>query len=314
MTTPTFNILSIDGGGIRGVFPATILQLITERLNVSVNDHFDLISGTSTGSIIAAGLRANINPAEIVDLYRYEGKAIFSQRKKSLYPGKIKPGFHSLYCKDNLEKILNKKFGELTLGQISQPLIIPATDIANGGVHVFKSKYSSEFTRDADVTVKDAVLASCSAPTFFDPSIVGNYLLADGGVWANNPTLIAIVDAQYRLGIPLENIKVLSLGTGHSKVAYGTNSEKSWGLINGWNGTEFIEFLLSLQSQSINNYSTLMLKDRILRLDYESDKKLSMDDADCIPDLIARADKLFTHQSREISELLSLNHKECDNE
>lgn len=314
MTKGTFKILSIDGGGIRGVFPAVILQLISERFNININEHFDLITGTSTGSIIAAGLRANITPSEIVNLYIKKGEDIFSQTKKSLYPRKIKPGLHSLYCENNLEKILNEKFGELTLGEISRPLIIPATDIANGGVHVFKSKYSVDFTRDVHIKVKDAVLASCSAPTFFDPTLVGNYLLADGGVWANNPTLIAIVDAQYRLGIPLDNITVLSLGTGNSKVAYGANNNKNWGLLNGWNGQGFIEFLLSLQSQSINNYSTLMLKERLLRLNFDSDRPLPLDDTKCIPDLITRADKLFTYQSREISDLLNLKQEDYDNE
>ena len=305
MSESTFRILSIDGGGIRGCYPATMLQLIEDRLDIDVRQRFDLIAGTSTGAIIAAGLAVSRSPGELLELYRDKGASIFGTRKRSLYPARVKPGFHSAYEKAPLQDILQQELGSVTLGEIEQPLIIPATDVGNGGVHVFKSGYDKEFTRDKSVPLTDAVLASCSAPTYFDPTKVNNYLLADGGVWANNPTLIAIVDAQYRLGASLDDIRVVSLGTGHSKVAYGTDESGPWGLMNGWGGKEFISFLLSLQSQSINNYSKLILRENLLRLDFESDLPLPLDDHATVSDLVARADKDFTYQSEAIRNFLS---------
>lgn len=224
-----FKILSIDGGGIRGIFPAHILQCVQERLDINVYEDFDMIAGTSTGSIIAAGIAFQKKPSEIVSLYSKHGAEIFGQKKHSWWPSRIKQGVHSKYENNNLKAVLHSEFGETKLGDIEKPLLIPATDIGHGGVHVFKSSYSRSFTRDKNVAVKQAVLASCSAPAFFDPAKVDNYLLADGGVWANNPALAAVIDAQYRFDVNAKDIRILSIGTGQSRTAYGTDDSKGWG-------------------------------------------------------------------------------------
>ena len=202
---------------------------------------------------------------------------------------------------EGLATALEEVFHETKLKDVTRPLIIPSTDLGNGGVHVFKSAYSKAFVRDPEVLVRNAILASCSAPTYFDPLKLDPYLLADGGLWANNPTLVAYVDAQHRLEIPATDIRILSLGTGHSKVAYGTKSRENWGLLNGWGGKKFIDFLLSLQAHSTNNTMGLMLgKERLLRLDFESDNELPLDDVSCICDLQSKADLIFTHNAQLI--------------
>jgi predicted acylesterase/phospholipase RssA len=218
----------------------------------------------------------------------------------------LKPGFHSLYEANALHNLLHEIFGEVKLGEIETPLLLPATDIGSGGVHVFKSGYSADFTRDTNVLLKDAILASCSAPTFFDPTKVDQYLLSDGGLWANNPSLAAVIDAQRRLGIDLSAIRILSLGTGNAKTTYGVKPDKKWGLLRGWKGPEFINFIMSLQTQSTHNYLQLLLKgDQFIRLDFESDIPLPLDDCSAIDDLLSRADRLFTHRSAEIRRFLT---------
>lgn len=307
MASNLFKILSVDGGGIRGIFPAHILQCVQERLGIDVFDYFDMIAGTSTGSIIAAGIACQKQPMELVSLYRKHGAEIFGQKIKSWWPSILKQGMHSKYENKNLKTILHNEFGDVKLGDIQKPLLIPTTDIGNGGVHVFKSSYSNSFTRDMNVTVKQAVLASCSAPAFFNPTKVHNYLLADGGVWANNPALAAVIDAQYRLNVDIKNIRILSIGTGQSKTAYGMDENKNWGLLMGWKNLEFISFLLSLQAQSTQNYLQLMLaKDQLTRLDFKSDNPLPMDDATLLGDLVSRADKLFTHKSEELMKFFNI--------
>jgi len=300
-----FRILSIDGGGIRGIFPAHILCNISEKLGINVADRVDLIAGTSTGSIIAAAIACGISPGIILDLYAKRGPEIFI-RRKTWHPEKYQQGFTSAYDSSGLSKVLEDVFKNIKLKEVSRPLIIPATDLGNGGVHVFKSAYSKDFVRDPEVLVRSAVLASCSAPTYFDPAKVDSYLLADGGLWANNPTLVAYVDAQKRLGVAPSDIKILSLGTGHSKIGYGTNPEKKWGLLNGWKGKQFIGFLLSLQAQSTNNTMKLILRDdQLLRLDFESDNELPLDDVSCISDLQSQADHKFTHNAHLIREFFN---------
>lgn len=201
----TFKILSIDGGGIRGVYPAHILKCFEEKLGINLLESFDMIAGTSTGSIIAAGVACDIRATEIVNMYKEHGEDIF-KKKKSRIPFKklrniTQPLLESVYDCGSLYKVLKGVFNDSTLGQIAKPLILPATDVGNGGVHVFKSAYDPTFNRDRLVKVRDAVLASCSAPTYFDPHKVDEYLLSDGGLWANNPALVAVIDAQKRLGI-----------------------------------------------------------------------------------------------------------------
>ena len=300
-----FHILSIDGGGIRGVFPAHLLQCTEERLKINLLENVDMITGTSTGSIIAAGIAAKIPVSQISKMYIDHGKNIF-KKKKFMFPGRnlknmVQPMLQSVYSSDYLKEVLSEVFQELTLGDIHKPLLLPATDVGNGCVHVLKSAYSKEFTRDNPVLVKDAVLASCSAPTYFDPHSISPYLLADGGLWANNPALAAVIDAQKRLGINIEDIRILSIGTGSSKTMYGTNPARKWGLINGWRHKDFIGFIFSLQSQSALNYLKLMLQpNQIIRIDFESDMPLPLDDISIIADLKSRADHSFTHESEQI--------------
>jgi len=305
-----FKILSIDGGGIRGVYPAHILQNIEERLHIDLYDSFDMIAGTSTGAIIAAGIATKIPAAYIVKMYKEHGSKIF-KKKFFCLPGKkwrniIQPMYTSVYNSYYLENILTDIYNKKYLGEITKPLLIPSTDIGNGCVHVLKSGYSKEFFRDRNVLLKDAVLASCSAPTYFNPHKIDNYLLTDGGLWANNPAFVAITDAKKRLDVAQNDIRILTLGTGHSKTMYGTETSKKWGLLNGWKNKEFISFILSLQSQSAMNYLKLHLKpEQILRIDFESDYPLPLDDVTKINDFLSRADHDFTRQSGKISHFIN---------
>lgn len=304
----SFRILSIDGGGIRGIYPAHVLRCIEERLQVNLFDTFDMIAGTSTGSIIAAGVSTGVPAADIVAMYKEHGAEIFRKKRFILPWNKLNifhPMFDSVYDAQYLENVLTEVFQDKRLGDIKKPLLLPSTDIGNGCVHVLKSGYSKEFTRDNAVLVKDAVLASCSAPTYFDPHRLNEYLLADGGLWANNPALAAVIDAQKRLGVAQDDIQILTIGTGHSKTMYGTNASRKWGLVNGWKHKEFISFILSLQSQSALNYLNLILRPgQIKRIDFESDLPLPLDDVSMLDDLISKADYKFTHESQSIRKFL----------
>lgn len=307
-----FKILSIDGGGIRGVYSAHVLKCIEERLEVSLFDVFDMIAGTSTGSIIAAGIASQEPASSIVEFYKKHGFEIFPPKwyarlceTAKKYLSMCESMCRSPYDFHHLERALINVFQDKRLGDIDKPLLIPSTDITNGCVHVLKSAYSNDFTRDKNVLVKDAVLASCSAPMFFDPHKLDHYLLADGGLWANNPALAAMIDAQKRLNIHQDDIRILSIGTGHSRKMFGSNPSRKWGFLNGWRKKEFIEFILSLQSQSALNYLKLMLRsEQIMRIDFDSDTSLPLDDASQIDNLIAKADHDFTHESKRIMEFI----------
>lgn len=309
--TAPFRILAIDGGGIRGVYPAHLLSRMETEWSVNWLDRFDLIAGTSTGSIIAAGLACGMSAKDLLSLYCERAAEIFCRR-----PFNYLGLFASCYNNTGLRNILMQLFGDKRLGDLSMPLVIPTTDIGNGCVHVLKSAYDPGFVRDKTVFVRDAVLASCSAPTYFDPCRVGNYALADGGLWANNPALVAAIDAKRRMGASLDRLRILSLGTGVGRQFYPLQETLwkrllGWGIATRWKGPRFINMLLNLQSETASNMLGLLLdKSQILRLTFESDQVLPLDDIGKISDLQSKADLDFTHNADKIKAFLMADMRE----
>ena len=290
-----FYILALDGGGTRGIYPAQVLANLEQRLGVGVKDCFDLIAGTSTGAIIAGAAAAGLPMTEVVGLFEREAPRIF--RKNLLRLG----GFRSRYDRRALESVIRRYLPEQTLGETETPLLITSSDIATGGVYVFKSKYlqavGKDYVRDGNVALSDAILASCAAPTYFDPAAVGNYLLADGGVWAGNPSLIALTEAMAAFGKGLADVSILSLGTGRTALFY--RRQKSWGAITGWGGIKLFSYLISAQSQAAANMSKLLLGNNYRRLDPEIDH-WKLDDTKHLGNLKALADRDFAANFRQI--------------
>ena len=303
-----FKILSIDGGGIRGVYSAHILKRIEEEFKIKLHDYFDLVAGTSTGSIIAAAIACDISIDDVEQLYKDKGAKIFSRKAWWKAPKWLSSKFNSR----TLNNILEEKFGNKKLEDISKPLILPASNVTTGNVYISKSFYDKGFVRDKHIKLKDAVLASCSAPTYFDPHFVEPYLLADGGLWANNPSLVAVVDAKKRFKQKLENIKILSIGTGLYKPEYDFKS-KVMGFLTGWKRSKLIDFILSLQSQSTNNYLDLLLEEnQKYRINFESSEELPLDKSISVNKLIAKADEDFTYNSPSLKIFLELKEKNDD--
>ena len=294
-------LLSIDGGGIRGIYASHVLERVQSEFGVVFHRDFDLIAGTSTGSIIAAALAFDIPLRKVTQLYKEQGPYIFRPRRWTL-GGALAPRYSS----EPLRKALVDVFKDATLADSKTRLVIPATDIGNGGVHVFKSAYDPTFVRDRTVNVAEAVLASCSAPSFFAPSRVGPYQLSDGGLWANNPSLVAVTEALTRLQIERRDIRLLSVGTGIGKNYYPvTNGTGRWGFLTGWGISKFISMLLNLQTETASNVVQLLLeKHQAVRVNFISDMPLSLDDPSILDDLISKADKDFTHCSAQIRQLL----------
>ena len=150
-TVPPKNILilSVDGGGVRGVFPATILRLIEERLELKLSDYVTIFAGTSTGSILAAGMALGISAAKLQELYVKHAPSIFMRRVIGQFDRCSLVA--SRYGQRELAKLLDEQFRHETLGSLKTPLIIPSVDIGAGAVHVFKSGYHPSFVRDRDV-------------------------------------------------------------------------------------------------------------------------------------------------------------------
>ncbi len=301
-----FRILSLDGGGIRGVYSARILQKIQKEFKIDLYKDFDLIAGTSTGAIIASSIAVNIDIDKTILLYKNEGAKIF---KKSMIPSKIKMLYGSLYNPKYLEEQLKDIFKNKKLCEIEKPLLISATDIGNSNVFVFKTVHPKKnLVRDKDILLSDAVLASASAPIFFPPHKVGNFLLSDGGLWCNNPSLVAFSEAVHSFGRKPEDIRVLSIGTGVEKIKYNIKDNMSkWGFLTNWKGKKLISTILNLQTVSHNNLINFLHRDKILRLSYQSDKELPLDDVSQINNLLSSADEDFTYNFEDIEKFIKNN-------
>ena len=295
-----FHVLALDGGGARGIYSAQILACIEQLTGVPVREHFDLIAGTSTGSIIAGAAAVGIPMARVVELFEDESPRIFRKRRLG--------SFHirSKYSRRSLEEVVRSCVSGLTLGEVSTPLMILGSDISTGGVHVFKSRYLKDlgepYVRDANVVLSDAILASCAAPTFFDPVSVGDFLLADGGLWGNNPSIMALTESVSKFGRSVEQVRILSIGTGHSVNLYSQN--RLWGLVTGWGREKLVSYVLRLQSDASANMAKLLLADRYLRIDPEIEA-WDLDDIEHLDNLKALATRDFTVLSKAIMKNLN---------
>ncbi|MYC78023.1 patatin-like phospholipase family protein [Candidatus Poribacteria bacterium] len=266
--TDTFHILALDGGGTRGIYTAHLLAKIEQTFGISIKTCFDLIAGTSTGAIIAGAAVSDIPMQEIVELFETETPYIFRRRWYRI------PLFLSKYPDQKLAQIIAKHLPATPLHEIASPLMITSSEIAKSEVHIFRSNYSSRDSEDTpptgqDVRLRDAILASCAAPTFFAPKSVGNFLLADGGLWANNPSTVAFTEALSAFGKEPQEIRMLSVGTGHSVNMY--RNRRGWGFLTGWGGAKLTSYVMTLQSQASARTAKLLLKENYLRINPEID-------------------------------------------
>jgi uncharacterized protein len=215
-----FQILSLDGGGIRGLFSAAVLEALEDDLSVNISEHFDLIAGTSTGGIIALGLAAGFRPSRIVEFYVEHGPLIFDNAGIKKHWRAVQRYFTSPYSAEPLEAALKEVFGDRTLADCTKRIVIPTCNLDASDVYLFKTPHHPRLKRDWKVPIWQVARSTSAAPTYFSASThVGGIRLVDGGMWANNPVLVAITEAVSMLAVPLEAMHVLSLGTttSHSK-------------------------------------------------------------------------------------------------
>jgi uncharacterized protein len=192
-------ILSIDGGGIKGVFPASFPATVEETVGGNIGDYFDLIVGTSTGGIIALGLGLDFSAKQLLSCYEKEGGKTFGGgRAMRWFPHIRKPK----YDPKPLKAALESTFGERLLGESQKRLVIPSLNIATGEVHLWKTCHHPRLQLDYKCKAVEVALATSAAPTYF-PTFQGQtgIPLIDSGVWANNLCFVNIRSACNRLTV-----------------------------------------------------------------------------------------------------------------
>src|ERR1700730_10098034 len=235
---PAYKILAVDGGGIWGVMPALILAAIEEQTERPISDMFDLVSGTSTGGIIALGLtkpgpdgKAEKSANDIVQLYVADGATIFpSSLLQGLHLGAIRG---AKYDGKGLESPPQQPFGEARLKDAVKPVLIPSYDIEKQVPIFFKSE-KAKTDPSYDFPMREVVRATSAAPTYFPPEKIDtgdplNYFaLIDGGVVAGNPAVCAYAEAM-KMGKTADDVMVVSLGTGEFRRPIKYSNAVNWG-------------------------------------------------------------------------------------
>ena len=299
-----FRILSISGGGIRGIFQATYLAQIERRLRPRrIVECFGLIAGTSTGAIIALGISLGVNLDEIVKLFEVRGIEIFppSVRKNAQgYMSWLQRG-HT-YDQKPLRKWLEKIFcsptgQQLLLRDCTKPVIIASGILDRYGTHTFttlKRRDNSENT-DMDLVAADVALCSSAAPLYFpavSPRRKGiqkgeleqdSVSYIDGGLWANTPALVSVLRANWHFGIPFEEMRVISIGNGEvpeGKISFEFNNLRRFRMIY-----PFVDIMYSMQSELADKATAQLvgdplMKERMLRINVDLRELIALDDVD----------------------------------
>jgi predicted acylesterase/phospholipase RssA len=245
-----YSVLAVDGGGIRGIVPARVLQAIEARMQQPVSALFDLVAGTSTGGLVALGLTkpASDDPAapaytaaDLVNLYLDHGGEIFhsSLAHRIATAGGV---FGVRYPAGPIEAVLADRFGDTMLSQALTEVVVPSYDLSGPAPFFFKRRYGRDDPA-LDVEMAVAARATSAAPTYFEPAAVAPFpgetrphALVDGGVFANNPAVSAYAEALDLWRDQVE-IQVVSIGTGQPPQEFGRGripvpyaKARHWGL------------------------------------------------------------------------------------
>ncbi|MEA5466360.1 CBASS cGAMP-activated phospholipase [Leptothoe sp. PORK10 BA2] len=262
--TRIYRILSIDGGGIKGVFPAAFLATLEDAIGDHVANYFDLIVGTSTGGIVALGLGLGLSATEILGFYERYGPQIFQQR--TILSG-LRHWLFAKYSDATLRQALEETFGDRRLGESNQRLVIPSLNLDTGEAYLYKTAHHRRFERDYKELVVTVALATSAAPTFFPTHLSeGGTAFIDGGVWANNPAAIAMIEAVKTLQWNPETVRLLSLGCSTPPVSVGWERWLPLGKV-GW-ANRVVEMVMAGQSSfSLGAAQLFAGEENVLRVD-----------------------------------------------
>lgn len=263
-----FRLLSIDGGGVRGLLPALVLTELEKRFlnGAPIGNQFDMIVGTSTGGIIALGLGQGLTASEIANLYLERGERIFPVPNAAVRAWRTATGwFGTTHDRTALEAELRRVFQDALFENSSVPLCVPAFEGRYSEPYIFKTPHHADYKRDGRERLVDVALATAAAPTVFNAIDRDGYTFVDGGVWANNPVMVGIVDALTCFAIDRRQLHVLSLGTGRPRVRISSRT-KSGGRLH-W-AKHFYMAATAAQSHNALGQAYLLLgRDRVTRLD-----------------------------------------------
>lgn len=296
-----YRVLSLDGGGIKGTYTAAFLARLEEMSGKRVVEHFDLIAGTSTGGIIALALGLGVPASEILRFYVERGPEIFPLISiGDRIRGFARHAFRAKHGTEGLHSALKEVFQDRVLGESATRLVIPSYDGSSGDVHLFKTAHHPKFKRDYHERAVNVALATSAAPTFLR-AFVGSAgtRLVDGGVWANCPAAIAVIEALTTLEQPPGSVDLLTVGT--TEEPFHVPKSKAVGGLIQW--VRFApELLMQAQAKGALAHAKLLTGERMLRItESVAPGRFKLDDPRSIEELQALGDRAARHHEPAVS-------------
>lgn len=282
-----YRILSLDGGGIRGLITAIWLNRLEQKLGSPLRNHFELVAGTSTGSLIACAVSLGIPSATIVDLYLTQGREVFPPAARRIFSriGRVfSQGLDApIYDGKGLERVLKQVFSDRKFGELSRRTLVTSYDTLNREALVFKNDRPAY----NELTIWEICKASAAAPIYFPAQVItieGQPIpVIDGGVVANNPTACAIAEGnrinEARIGdrVPLSQFVVASFGTGETTRPISIKEAQEWGALE-W-ALPLIGVLFDGSADSVDYIAQhLLTEDRYFR--FQTPLTTAYDDID----------------------------------
>lgn len=293
-------LLSLDGGGIRGILTGTILAALEEKLNdkykavhgepkrpLRLAQFFDLVAGTSTGGILTVALLAphpddpsypRYSAKEAVELYLKNGQFIFTKAPSARWPlGTV--FYRAKYRNDHMESTLQNYFGDLRMSELIKPCLITSYDIEKRRAVFFTQHDAIHKGPMYDFLVRDVARSTSAAPTYFPPGMAKSkadliYHTIDGGLFANNPAMCAVVESLKLFGkgdtlLNPSDMFIFSVGTGTIEKQYKHDKARKWGIV-GWL-TPIIDIMMSAVSETVDYqlkklYDSINRKDQYIRI------------------------------------------------
>ncbi len=263
------NVLSLDGGGIRGIIPVIVLNYIEKVLrhydpSRHLHQYFDVISGTSTGGLIALGIGSPLlrntqtkvpkySPQSLLSIYVNKGNELFTRKDRKWLSG-FSTLYRYKYSIEFMSNLMEEIYGEATLSDAMTPLLITAFDMQNMKPHFFRSAAIQKDPKREDFFIKDVARATSAAPTYFPAAKIKScpphsrtYGLVDGGVFANNPGMLAVLEAR-TLYPEVERFNVISIGTGYTKRSHDIDDVESWGIYQWMSPGKNVPLLTTMMS------------------------------------------------------------------
>jgi predicted acylesterase/phospholipase RssA len=286
-------ILTIDGGGVRGIIPAALLAALEQSTRRPTRDHFDFVAGTSTGAVLAAGIAAGIPARQLVDRYAERSDEVFRRVPVVTTLRRLLTGVQ--YDVDVLHRLVREELGpearDWRLNDAPIDLLITAKRLSDGMPWYFVRDDPANSCRAGEFRLADVAVASAAAPTYFRPFVLGGVgELIDGGIGvAGNPVYQACVEAfEYATGYEPSDTVVVSLGTGR----WSRRARPGW--LGAWLAWLLSELLRSPAEQQTELVHRHWPQTRFHRIDAELPRDIGLDAIDAIGEL------------REIGEALAL--------